>query len=170
MSICRLGPGAIGRTVAKGAVGAKSGQNVIGVLRLCHFRLMASFAIDRCASKFILAASPVTGLTIGNGMDSGQRKTFLRVHFKKIFSPLPILRRMAVLAIGAELAQMMIRMTIRAGSCDMAEHFVLVAGGTWRRLMRPGQVEAGFIMLEFHRLPHRGPGIRGMAVLAVPFN
>lgn len=170
MGVGRFGPGAVGGMVAQSAIGAKSGQNMIGIFRLGHFGFMAPFAIQRCAGKLIITTFPVARFAIGDGMDAGQSESFLGVHLQQVFPPLPVLGRMAVLAIGAELPQMMIAVAVGASRRHMAEDFVFMAGGARGRLMRAGQVEAGLVMLELHRLLHRSPGIGRMAVLTVPFD
>lgn len=78
----------------------------------------------------------------------------------------PALYRMAVLAVGAELTAMNVRMAIRAVLTYVLEDEACMALGACNLAMHAAQRVAGLIVIEFWVGANRLPACVGMAVLA----
>ncbi len=91
------------------------------------FEQVAPLAVDRRAGKFVSLLVYVTGAAVGNGVNSDKREAPRGVELEGVTAVLPVLRRMAILAGGAELAAMDIGVAIGAGGADMRKAQILVA-------------------------------------------
>lgn len=119
---------------------------------------MAGLTVGRCAGIFLALVSAVAGFTIGNGMDSNQRKSPLGMERENILTILPVAGNMAVLAGQPQLSLMMVGVTVGATDADMTENRLFMAGDTGNRPMRSFKKEAGFGMVESHRFSKQFPG------------
>ncbi len=96
-------------------------------------------------------------LAIHYGMGAGERKTVGRMQVERAAAILPVARRMAVLAVLAQLPRMVVGMAIDATDTDMVEHRALVTARTRCGGMRPHQLESRGGMVERERVSHTRP-------------
>lgn len=90
------------------------------------------------------------------------------MHLEGVLAVLPILRRMAVLAGGPELAAMNIGVAIGTGGANMGETQIFMTSLAISAEVRADHGKAGFLMLESDRLFDDVPGGGVMAVETFP--
>lgn len=126
---------------------------------------MATVAVGRHrlvrAHRLVLVARG----TIHGRVRSQQRKTII-VLLNPLNLRFPSLYRMALLAVGAQLALVDVGMAIRAARSGIRKHRLDMALGTSYRFVHPAQREFGAVVVEFRRVADRLPAHCGMAVLA----
>ena len=98
-------------------------------------------------------------------MRAGQWKTTV-VLLHLLYGNLPSPNRVALLAVGSQLAAMNICMTVLAVLADIAEYGLDVTFRTRDGFMHAAERILGFIVIEFRNGADRFPGVSGMAVLA----
>jgi hypothetical protein len=166
----RLGPTRRYRGMALLTIPAEIGQRMIGVGGPVEIIYMASLAFHRGLRKLLPALGDMTGVAIGDNVDTDQRKTALGMGIQDILSILPVIWGMAIPAIDAELRPMDIRVTVDAFNPDIDEFDIDVALPAIGILMCPGQRKAGFGMREARCLFQNPPPLRRMAGVTIPFD
>ena len=151
------------------ALHRKCGALVIWIFGLVKIVHVAGETAVRGAGKLVEQLGCVAGLTIGNRMCTGQRKSPFSVNLQHILGIVPALRRMAILAIHAQIACVRICVTIEAGAGCVGK-FEGVAAHTIGGLMHPFQRKPGVIVIKIHLLFQRCPRIRCVAIDAIPFD
>ena len=80
---------------------------------------MTAITVDRRSGVLLLGMAAVASLTVRHRMHTGQREAAGSVKFQDIAAILPVARRVTVLAIGTELAVMVIGVAVGATYPDM---------------------------------------------------
>jgi hypothetical protein len=140
------------RLVALLAFPGKPGQLMIGVFRFREVGSVTDLALLRSPGKLVPLLADMARAAIGNGMHSHQWKTSRGVETEIILTVLPALRRVAVLATRTKLSAVDIGVAIGAGSADLREFQIPMTCSAGGAGMRADESEAGFLVLEFHRL------------------
>lgn len=97
-------------------------------------------------------------------MGAGQRKTIV-VLLDLLHVHLPARYRMALFAIGAQLAAVNVGMTVLAALSHIGKYRLGMALDARHRLMHAAQRITSLIVIELRNRANRLPPVRGMAVL-----
>jgi len=110
----------------------------------------------------------VTRLAVSDRVDPHEGEAPFCVEIEYISSVLPVSRGMTPAAVEAELAIVVVRVAIDAGRPDVTERKVLMASRALGGPVSASQGKAGFVVVEVHRAQKHGPGLRRVAILAIP--
>lgn len=120
--IGRLLPTPKGSVMAKTAVVIEGECRVVRIDRPRQIGKMARLTFRGRAHELPAITGAVAGIAIRNGMNAREREAAIGVLVKEVGLWLPVTRYMAVLAVAAQLAEMMIGVAIRARDPNMAEY------------------------------------------------
>ena len=126
----------------------KARLKMVRIGRLGEIRPMTFLAFYRRTGKLVTLLIDMAGAAIGDRMFADQGKATRGVQIKNILVVLPVLRRMAILAVDSGLAAMNVGMTIGTGASDMTKLQILVTFSAICGRMTPDQWETGLFMVE----------------------
>ncbi len=142
----------------------KLGGDVIRVGRGLVIGCMAGIAIRGHRLEFAVGRAFVAGIAVHCGMCAGQREAVVML-LDLLDRDLPAPHRMALLAVGAQLPLVNIRVAILASLPDIGEHGLDVALGAGHRYVHAAQGVPGLVVIEFRNRADRPPPARRVAVL-----
>ena len=159
----RIQPG-IG-SVAEIAARRESARDMTRVGRRLEIRGVAGIALGRHRLKMAAGSAFVAGVAVHGRVRSGERKAIV-VLLDLLHADLPSLHGMALLAVGAQLSAVNIRVAVLAALPNIGEHRSNVALHARDRLMHATQWISRLVVIEFRKRSDRLPCIRGVTVLA----
>ena len=152
------------------AIQAEAGLGMVGVEAQSEIGQVAVVAVHTGHGELVLLLPDMAGLAIGYRMHSAQWKAPGRMDLQNCLLILPAGRRMAALAIVAELPTVHVTVAIGASGCHPGEGEAGMTTGTIDKFVLPNQRKARLLVPERQRRAHLMPGLGGVAVLAIPLD
>ncbi len=126
---------------------------------------MAGIALRRHRLEAAIGSAFVTGVAVDGRMSSGQRKT-IRMLLDLLDGNLPSADRVALLAIGAQLALVNVGVAILTALAHAGENHLDVTLCAGYRGVHTAQGIPRLVMVELGNRADRPPAVCGVAVLA----
>lgn len=156
------------RVMTTPTVAVECQRGVVGIDRARQVGAMARFAFSRCAHKLPAVSRAVACIAVGDGMNARKRKTAVGVLVQQIGLRLPIPGNVTALTVAAQLAQMVVGMTIRTRGSHVAEYEFLVTRLARHTLMGAIEAKAGLVVVKRQAVREPVPRCGGMAIRTVP--
>ena len=153
------------RRVAALAGGRELCRNVIRVVGCPEVRLMAGVARRRDGLELAVRVSFVAGIAVDRSVGTRQREPVV-VLLNILNRDLPSPHRVALFAVGAQLAPVNIGMAVLTALTNTGENHLHVACGAGDGSVHATQRISRLVMVELGNGANRPPAIRGVAVLA----
>jgi len=134
--------------VALTTIATEHGEAVIGVAGPGQILGVAANALGGCSDVFIAFGASVASLTIGDGVHSCQGEAFFGMLHQEVLTRFPIGGRMAIIAGGAQPAQVMIGVAVGAGCSDVIKQEVMVAVFAFYLAVGAIKAKAGFGVIK----------------------
>lgn len=163
-------PAAESGMVAAIAITLEAGLRMIWIVNPQSLTPVARFALGSSADQLVALSLGMTGPTVGNSMNSGQREAALGMLVENIHPGLPVKRRVAFGTFITELTAMVVGVAIGTGGANMGEDRIGVAATTGSILVGSVEPEAGVIMSEGQRITQNVPRLSRVTIGAVPAN
>ena len=151
--------------VAVLAGGREPPGNVVRVVGRLKLGQMAGGARRRHDLKLAVCPAFVAGVAIDGSVGARQRESVVML-LHVLHRNLPSSNRVALLAVGSQLALVDVGVAVLATFTDIREDHLYVTGSTSHRRVHAPQGITGLIMVEFWYRPNWPPAVRGMTILA----
>ena len=135
--------------MALGAIVVKVVLHMVGINGSGKLATMAIKTISGSSGKLLLSGAGMAHFAVCSGMGAYERKSPLNVCQENFASILPVSRRMAGLALSAQLTLVMITVTITAFGGNVRKCRRFMTTDACCRGMSTTERKAGFRMIEF---------------------
>lgn len=139
--------------------------NVIRRVAVQKFRLMAGITLRRHRLESALGSAFVAGIAVDSRVSSGQWETII-VILDLLHGNGPSTHRVALLAVGAQLAAVNVSVAVLALGAHVREHRLHVTLGAGHGLVHSAQWIPRLVVIKLRYGADRPPGCRCMTVLA----